>query len=46
MAGRGALARLLIAVMDGLQLQWLLDDTVDMSGTFDLLLTLLSRESS
>ena len=28
-------ARLITAVMDGLQQQWLLDDTVDMSATFD-----------
>jgi len=28
-------ARLITAVMDGLQQQWLLDDSVDMSATFD-----------
>ncbi|GAA5057342.1 TetR/AcrR family transcriptional regulator [Nocardia callitridis] len=37
-----ALAHLLIAVMDGLQTQWLLDPDLDMVATFDALLKLLS----
>jgi hypothetical protein len=32
---RELLARLLIAVMDGLQIQWLLDPSFDMRRTFE-----------
>jgi hypothetical protein len=38
-------ARLVVAVMDGLQVQWLLDDELDMAAPIDLLLDLLARGS-
>lgn len=38
-----ALANVLIAVMDGLQYQWLLDDSVDMAASYGLLADLLSE---
>jgi hypothetical protein len=37
----GALANVLIAVMDGLQYQWLLDDSVDMRAGYALLASLI-----
>jgi AcrR family transcriptional regulator len=37
----GALANVLIAVMDGLQFQWLLDDSVDMTAGYALLASLI-----
>jgi len=37
-----ALANVLIAVLDGLQFQWLLDDSVDMKASYALLADLLS----
>jgi AcrR family transcriptional regulator len=40
-ADPGALANLLIAVLDGLQFQWLLDDSVDMLGGYALLTSLI-----
>lgn len=39
-----AFARLLTAAMDGLQLQWLLDDTVDMPGVFATLVRLMTGQ--
>lgn len=38
-----ALAEQLVAVMDGLQLQWLLDDTLDLGAAFDRFLDTLTR---
>lgn len=38
------LARIVQAVADGIQLQWLLDPDVDMAGTVDALLTLIAAE--
>jgi AcrR family transcriptional regulator len=37
-----AVATLLIAVMDGLQIQWLLNDRIDMVAAFDLFVAVLS----
>jgi AcrR family transcriptional regulator len=37
----GALANVLIAVLDGLQFQWLLDDSVDMKAGYALLASLI-----
>lgn len=38
------IAKLLVAVMDGLQLQWLLDPAVDAADTFDLFVDALAVE--
>jgi AcrR family transcriptional regulator len=40
-----ALARLLTAAMDGLQLQWLLDERVDMPGALGTLISLITSGS-
>jgi AcrR family transcriptional regulator len=40
-ADAGVLANLLIAVLDGLQFQWLLDDSVDMKAGYALLASLI-----
>jgi hypothetical protein len=40
-----ALARLLTAAMDGLQLQWLLDERVDMPGALATLVSLITSSS-
>jgi hypothetical protein len=37
-----ALAAVLLATMDGLQLQWLLDPKVDMAGSFEIFSRILS----
>ena len=38
-----ALSAVLLAVMDGLQMQWLLDKRVDMAHCFEVLAGLLER---
>ena len=41
-----AVARLLMATMDGLQVQWLLDEDLDMEGPLEVLLELLLARSN
>lgn len=43
---RSAIATLLLAAMDGLQLQWLYDPTIDMRSTFRVLTSLIESSST
>jgi AcrR family transcriptional regulator len=40
------LARMIVAISDGVQLQWLYDRSIDMSGVLDMALTLAGRETA